>query len=290
MGEITTPRPRGIGDILTIGFGTTVAMWGAGYVCRLPGALAPAWLLLVLMLVCLLAGGWVAGRYTTRGLRAGVYVGLIGGLLNLLILGSLLTKNDAPNRIVPSALWYLPGSLLAAMIVGGIGAFAGRLSSAGAAGAVNWLARFVSVALVATVLLLSAGAVVTGYESGLAVPDWPNSYGYNMFLYPLSRMTGGIYHEHAHRLLGSLVGLTTLVLAIYVTAVEDRRWLRTLAWIALVAVIIQGILGGLRVTGRFTLSAATENLAPKISLAVIHGVLAQLFFSLLVALRVFLSS
>ena len=88
---------------------------------------------------------------------------------------------------------------------------------------------------------------MTSAEAGLAVADWPTSFGYNMFLYPFSRMTGGIYYEHAHRLLGALVGLTTLVLALFLQRVETRRWVRRLGWAALLMVVVQGVLGGLRV-------------------------------------------
>jgi cytochrome c oxidase assembly protein subunit 15 len=108
-----------------------------------------------------------------------------------------------------------------------------------------------------------------------------------MFLYPLSRMTGGIYYEHAHRLIGSLVGLTTLVLAIHLQRVERRAWLRRLALAALGVVIVQGVLGGLRVTGRFTFSASPQDTAPNITLAIVHGVLGQVFFAMLVATAVF---
>jgi cytochrome c oxidase assembly protein subunit 15 len=153
----------------------------------------------------------------------------------------------------------------------------------------NWTASFFTVACCATLLLLTVGGMVTGYEEGLSVVDWPNSMGHNMFLYPLSMMTGGIYYEHAHRLMGSLVGLTTLVLAFHLLRAERRRWLKTFAFIAVAAVIVQGILGGLRVTGHFTLSTSREEVAPSIALAIAHGVLGQLFFASLVAMRGFVS-
>ena len=84
--------------------------------------------------------------------------------------------------------------------------------------------------------LLAVGGLVTSAEAGLAVVDWPNSFGYNMFLYPLARMTGGVYYEHAHRLLGSLVGLSTLVLALQLQSSERRGWVRGLGWLTLGAV------------------------------------------------------
>jgi cytochrome c oxidase assembly protein subunit 15 len=138
-------------------------------------------------------------------------------------------------------------------------------------------------------LLLTAGGLVTGFDAGLAVVDWPNTEGYNMFLYPLARMTGGVYLEHAHRLLGSLVGLTTLVLAVHVQLTDLRRSVRTAAWLALLLVIVQGILGGLRVTGHFTLSTRPVDTDPNVLLAIVHGIFAQLVFATLVALAVWRS-
>src|SRR5262249_28579188 len=100
---------------------------------------------------------------------------------------------------------------------------------------------------------------------------------YNMFLYPFARMTGGIYYEHAHRLLGALVGLTTLALSAHLALVEPRRWVKRMAYAAVLLVVLQGILGGLRVTEK------------NLGLAVVHGVTAQIFFSLLAAIAVVVS-
>ncbi len=190
-------------------------------------------------------------------------------------------EGSEPNQIVPSALWWIPGSVGISAILAAVGAaFAGRQGVRG----LDWTASLAGVAVVATMLLLAVGGLVTSTETGLAVVDWPNSYGYNMFLYPLSRMTGGIYYEHAHRLFGALVGLTTLVLAVFLHRVDSRRWVKGLGWLALVMVIVQGILGGLRVTGSFTTSTDIADMAPSITLAVVHGVFGQVFFALLVAL------
>ena len=271
--------------ILATGFGTTVAMWAIGYVSRIPPAVVPSWLLLVLLLACTLGGGFIAGRRTGGGWRAGLWTGIISAGLNLLVLGSLLTRNE-PNRIVPSALWYIPGSIVIAAALGALGGAAG--SARPRAAEPNWTGAFAKVAASATFSLLIVGGFVTSERAGLSVVDWPNSFGYGMFLNPLSRMTGGIYYEHAHRLFGSLVGLTTLVLAIHLQRVEkDRRWLRGFALAALGVVIVQGLLGGLRVTGRFTMSDLPADTAPKIGLAVVHGVVAQIFFAMVVAIGAF---
>jgi cytochrome c oxidase assembly protein subunit 15 len=98
-----------------------------------------------------------------------------------------------------------------------------------------------------------------------------------MFTYPWSKMVGGIFYEHSHRLIGSVVGLLTLSLAMNLWMVEARRWLRWLAVAALALVILQGVLGGLRVIW----------LADR--LAILHGVLAHTFFALTAGLALFTS-
>jgi cytochrome c oxidase assembly protein subunit 15 len=290
-------RPAGGADILALGFGATLAMWTIGYVSRYPELNAPAWLVLVLLLASLFGGGLLAGWRTDRGIRGGMAVGFMAGLVNLLVLGSLLSS-DRPNQLVPSALLWLPGALLASTLLGAAGALVGKTLRRGQApmdmpgkdgSPPNWTAAFAGVAAAATFLLLVAGGIVTSHEAGLAVADWPNSYGYNMFLYPLARMTGGIYYEHAHRLLGSLVGLTTLVLVIHLLRTDPRRWLKRTAVAALVLVVLQGILGGLRVTGRFTMSASPADTAPNLVLAVLHGITGQIFFAVMTLLAVFTS-
>ncbi|MEW6368724.1 MAG: COX15/CtaA family protein [Acidobacteriota bacterium] len=275
---------RDRGSVLAIGFSTTVCMWTVGYLGRLPFVEAPAWLLFVLMLACLAAGGIVAGRYATW--RAGLWAGTLSAALNLLILGSLL-GGGRPNQLSQSAAWWIGGSILLGTALGGLGGAIGRSWPATKPSPSNWTATLAFVACFAALLLIIAGGLVTSNRAGLAVVDWPNSFGYNMFLYPLARMTGGIYYEHAHRLLGTLVGLSTLVLVIHLHIVDSRRWLRRFALAALALVICQGILGGLRVTGRFTLSTSPAETAPSIALAAVHGVVGQVFFGMLVALGVF---
>ncbi len=273
---------RGGADILALAFGTTVAMWFAGYLARLPLVAAPGWLLGIVMLSAFVGGGVLAGRSTVRGVWGGVWVGLVAAVLDLMILGSVLA--DAPRGL---GLLWLPAFLALGAVLGGIGAAVGAAVRRPAE--VRWSGVFAAVAAAATFLLLIAGGMVTSAQAGLAVTDWPNSFGTTMFLYPLSRMTGGIYYEHAHRLFGSLVGLTTVVLAIHLARTESRRWVRRLGGVAVAMVIVQGILGGLRVTGHFTLSTSAADMRPSIILAVVHGVFGQLFFALMVGLAAFTS-
>jgi cytochrome c oxidase assembly protein subunit 15 len=112
--------------------------------------------------------------------------------------------------------------------------------------------------------------MVTSKNVGLAVPDWPTTFGYNMFLFPVSRWVGGILFEHTHRLMGSLVGFLTIILAVWLWLCEDRRWVRNLGVIAVIGVILQGILGGLRVT------------MMKDQIGIFHACVAQAFLALLV--------
>jgi cytochrome c oxidase assembly protein subunit 15 len=276
-------------SVLAVGFGITVAMWGVGYVGRLPAVQLPSPLILFLLLLCLLAGGVALGRHAGRGWRYGAIAGGLSGLLNLLILGGILAGEE-PNSVVPSALLWLPGSVLVAALLAGVGASVGMRWPRKGPLYDNWSAALVKVAIGAALLLLAVGGLVTSAGAGLAVVDWPNTFGYNMFLYPFSRMTGGIYYEHAHRLFGALVGLTTLVLAVQIQLTDSRRWVRSLAWSIFALVVVQGLLGGLRVTGGFTFSTEAGAMKPSLALAMAHGVLGQLFLAALVALGVFTSN
>src|SRR5688572_10938498 len=111
-----------------------------------------------------------------------------------------------------------------------------------------WLHRFAVLTAGATLLLICVGGVVTSKGVGLAVPDWPTTFGYNMFFFPWSKWVGGVFYEHSHRLVASGVGLLTTILAVWLWIKEERKWVRWLGVIAFVAVVGQGVLGGLRVT------------------------------------------
>src|SRR5207237_859009 len=116
---------------------------------------------------------------------------------------------------------------------------------------------------------MCSGGVVTSKGVGLAVPDWPTTFGYNMFLFPVSKWIGGIFFEHTHRLIASAVGFLTVILAISLWRSEDRQWVRNLGVIAVAAVILQGVLGGLRVT------------MLKDDIGIFHACLAQAFLGLI---------
>src|SRR5215831_186606 len=103
-----------------------------------------------------------------------------------------------------------------------------------------WHHRYATLVAACTVLLIAAGASVTSTDSGLSVPDWPTTYGWNMFTFPLSKMVGGIRFEHTHRLIASTVGFLTIILSVWTWRVESRRWVRSLGIACLGAVILQG--------------------------------------------------
>jgi len=193
----------------------------------------------------------------------------------------------------------------------------------------SWRHRFALLTALATFLLLGAGGLVTSHGAGMAVPDWPNSYGYNMFFFPVSLWVGGVFYEHTHRLMASGVGFLTCVLALWLFGRNARRfmrwtgltlmvasavllfalaghrsdalvlnatgllllvaglvwprcepaepWLRRLGLAAFGAVVLQGVLGGLRV------------ILFRDAIGIFHAALAQLFFVLICAIALFTS-
>ena len=140
------------------------------------------------------------------------------------------------------------------------------------------LHKYSRLVVASTVLLILAGSFVTSTDSGLSVPDWPTTYGWNMFTFPPSKMVGGIFYEHGHRLIASTVGLMTIVLAVWLWTTDSRRWLKWFGVGALGAVVAQGLLGGLTVLFL---------LPPAVSTA--HAGLAEIFFCMTVAIAVFTS-
>lgn len=141
-----------------------------------------------------------------------------------------------------------------------------------------WPHRIAVLLACATFPLLFIGGLVTSMGAGLAVPDWPTTFGYNMFLYPWSKMVGGIFYEHSHRLVASFVGLLTIALALALWLREQRAWLRWLGLATLALVIVQGVMGGLRVIWL------------QDTLAIFHAATAQAFFALTICLALFTSA
>ncbi len=215
----------------------------------------------------------------------------------------------------------------------------------------RWLYGLAVLTAVMTFILICMGGLVTSTDSGLAVPDWPTTFGYNMFLYPLSKTVSGflfsidsnlqaslddsnpsvelrtalendensvsedvritviapgsrwrltddengrtysviktgdrldvyvhgVLYEHSHRLIGSVVGLLTIGLMVSILAKDNRNWMKWLGVVALAAVVLQGVMGGMRVTNLSRI------------LAIIHACFAQAFFALAASLALFTS-
>jgi cytochrome c oxidase assembly protein subunit 15 len=137
---------------------------------------------------------------------------------------------------------------------------------------------FALLVAASTALLIFAGGLVTSTGSGLSVPDWPTTYGWFMLTFPLEKMVGGIFYEHSHRLIASGVGMLIVVLTVWLWKVEPRAWVRRLGYVALAAVVTQGILGGITVLWF---------LPDAVSIA--HAGLAQLVFCLTVSIALFTS-
>jgi heme a synthase len=143
-----------------------------------------------------------------------------------------------------------------------------------------WVHRWAVALTTMTFPLIWVGGLVTTYDAGMAVPDWPNTFGYNLLLYPMSTWLFGpfdLFVEHGHRLLGMLVGILAIGLVIAAHLGETRRWVVVWSWFVLLAVIAQGVLGGMRV------------LMDERTMAMIHGCTGPVFFCLATATAVLTS-
>ena len=142
----------------------------------------------------------------------------------------------------------------------------------------NWLRVFSKLTVLSTLFLIFVGALVKSHEVGLSVPDWPTTYGKQMFAFPLSDMVGGIFYEHGHRIVATIVGFFMMLQAIWLGFSYEEKWLKKLGYFALGTVILQGMFGGLTVL---------FFLPPPVS--IIHGILAQTFFIMTIVLAYGLS-
>src|SRR5438105_3381944 len=136
----------------------------------------------------------------------------------------------------------------------------------------HWPHRLAVALALVTFPLIWVGGLVTTYDAGMAVPDWPGTYGYNLLRYPWQTWLAGpwdLFIEHGHRLLGAMAGLLSIALVAVVLLTDRRRWLVIASLGALALVIVQGVLGGARV------------LFDERLIALIHGCIGPLFFAYL---------
>ncbi len=269
---------------MTIGFTAAIAMWLVWYPLHLPGLqLSPSITapILLLVMVAMIVKG--SRRLSSRALLGGIVAGLTCSLVNLLLLGNTLTEKDALTGEISlreNAPLIAGGFFLVSIAAGIIAGVVGRLLATKAndapASQTNWLLRFGVAAVAALVPLVAIGGAVTSAGAGMAVPDWPGTYGQNMFLYPISLMEDAvnsrIFLEHTHRLFGTLVGLTVLTLAVFTFASRAPKFSRNLALTVFVAVCVQGYFGAIRV----------EDINPAFGL--LHGIFGQLILAMTVIL------
>lgn len=275
---------------LTLGFGVMVAMWVAWFLMHMP-VTAPSFPPVVagpVLLGVLLVGLVVGLRFVPRDHRliVGGMAGALAGAINLLVIGSKLSApteaGTASGSLIPQAGLVIAGWMALCTVIGFIaGATArGMLREVPAVSKEIWLGRFAWVATVAVLPLLTLGGLVTTAKAGFAVPDWPGTYGSNMFLYPIALMSEPrIFLEHTHRLFGTMVGVTTIALMLFTFAAapRGRAWMKWFAAGLFVAVCVQGYIGGVWVQEK------------SIWMVLTHGTLGQLFFGAMAAFAVMLT-
>lgn len=197
-------------QVIVVAWGSVLATWLAWLLLSLPGFGAHRQMVGLAVVLASFVGFVMPGS-CGRSVRVGAAAGLLAGLTNLLVLGSdLADPRDGAPPLLMSALGYL----LLSTLLGAIGVWvAGRVRAwRGLHVSSESLARQQTFYLcIALLVLLLLGGAVTSTRSGLAVPDWPKSFGVNMFLLPFSRMTDpNVFAEHSHRLFGAMVGVTAL--------------------------------------------------------------------------------
>jgi cytochrome c oxidase assembly protein subunit 15 len=299
--ELAAARPRSLPPALTLGFAATLALACTWFVTHLPwlGVQNQVAVPIILTAWFMTITAGVARLPRARAIPVGLLAGLVSGLAGIVFFGTTLarppTDSGVSPGVVPSAPLLVAGFLGLALAIGLVAGLVGRLIARPDAPdhpAPHALARFALLTALAVVPLITIGGLVTSTQSGMAVPDWPSTYGANMFLYPLgAHSQPGVYLEHAHRLFGAFVGVTAIVLLIFTLSVERRRWVRTLAAIVFGLVVVQGVLGGLRVWLQTRFFDGDPDGARRLgsTLAAVHGVLAQLTFGTVCALATVLS-
>ena len=219
--ELKQASNQSVARILTLALGATTAMWVFSYIALLFSGKTGGEILFILGALCLP----IASRHAIS-LKEGAWVGAVSALLNLLLVGSIV-GGKAPVDMVASGVYWVIGIVVISILLGIIGSlFHGRLKDCKCE--MDWHFGFLAVASTLVFLMLITGGLVTGLEAGLAVPDWPNSYGHNMLLYPLTEMVSpgneGVFFEHAHRLTGMFVGLTSLAHGCLCLEVEQKQY------------------------------------------------------------------
>jgi len=272
------PSRNVLGPSLVYGFAAAVAVWVSWFATHVPWVTLTEPVRVGIVLAVWMAISILAGRAVGKprgGLQVGCCSGFIAAIVGLLLLGAKINPPPGSTTSTPAYL-IVPGFLALGAVLGLIGGLVGGLSKSSPSPQRPWLHQFAVVTVLAAAPLLFIGGLVTTTNQGMAVPDWPQTYGMNMFLYPLGNANVGVFLEHSHRLFGTLVGLTALVFMVWTLLAEPRRWVKGVVIGVFAAIVIQGVLGGGRVIGN------------SVAAAIIHGVVAQLIFAGLCAAAVML--
>lgn len=274
----------------TAALAASIVLWSAWFVTHLPWiGLAESVSMPILLGVWLVAcAGSIRRISPAPGISTSLLVGLLSAVCGLLVVGSKLVEAPATDGtagpVKPNAAIIALGFLALGAILGAIGGVIARVIPGPRRSVQDdptvqvWLGRLAFVTACSIFPLLLVGGLVTTTGSGMAVPDWPNTYGSNMFLYPLGpRSDPARYLEHSHRLFGALIGSASLVCMI--ATIAHGSGLRTKIWsiVLFVLVCVQGTLGGLRVLHNSPYEA------------LVHGVLGQIVFGWAVILAAMLS-
>ncbi len=286
MTDNNTARSPLAGPVLVTGVGVTVAMWIAWFLLHMPGVRADTTIATPILGGVLLIGLGVGVSRSGRG-RPGWLIGLLAGALagglNLLLLGMRIVEQpetteqmgEAANTLAPNAAIVIGGFLLACTFAGAIAGLVGASLRAPRSGgnAQLWLARLGVVSALSILPLLLVGGAVTSAEAGMSVPDSVTSYGAVSFLFPLSLMgEERIFLEHSHRLLAQLIGLVTLIWAVYTTIADRRTGMKIATWALWILVVVQGVFGMVRVGEDLQI------------MGVVHGIVGQITFVFAVGL------
>lgn len=294
-----------IAPAVTLGTFAAVFMWCVWYLTHLP-AVASWNLPVAVLILAAMAGALAQVPAMTTHVRpwlVGLIAGGFCGMLNLLVLGAYLAEpasdvaspSPGAEGLRPGAVLFVPGFLVLMSVLGAGCAQLGSVlfhhvpmmrrfaETRAEPSPRHVLATYAKVMVIAIAPLLFVGGVVTSTRSGLAVPDWPGTYGANMFLYPIGLMvqeqTPEIFYEHSHRLLGALVGLVSLTFLVFSLVSSAGRGGRARLWtlILFLAITGQGLIGMFRVLSGTPMGA------------IVHGVAAQIIFALAVAIAVWIS-
>lgn len=276
--------------VLSLGLGVAVGLWAVWFVLNLPGLdLAPGFVGPAVLFAWLVLAT-VGARLSRPALAGGTLAGIFTGAVSLLALGSVLVEQPDPAAYLDGQAPLRPAAALLTIGFLGLGAAIGALGCvlAGVArpkpdlpivGPDPWPSRLAWVVVASYIPLIVLGGLVTSAEAGMAVRGWPDTFGANMFLYPVSLMSQPrIFLEHSHRLFGTLAGLATITLWLTVMIHPDtRRRFGLWATPLFLAICLQGYLGGQRVVLNSPYLAALHGAFGQVVLA--YGAVLALWMS-----------